>query len=513
MQASLPKSAIRPRARTIAAWAFLVSSPFWLLLLASLLKGHSALASVPVWTDELDYWRAVYSWLHVGFGAGYSGIGELTARLGTLSVHGIAPILLYALPASLFGWSYASIVILNSAWISLGALVYVLLCRPKALAAVLLGAGLMIYAPVILYCVTSMTELANYGLLLMYLALLAQLYQSRHRARELPAKRRSLAGGIALLACTAVVLLCCAYRITYVVLWLPLLWIAFDGKPSMGLLMSLLLMLLLTAGLYVWTARMASPFAAGFLYNLLRTGDVGLSVQMFLSHGKANLMDYFILPPGNPMEAAQRMLYCGMMALTLLGSWVRVQRVDGRTRLVTGLNRLNAMAFLMLFLPFLIVVSLYETNDWADYRTLAPFLWLVFAACVTAGRKALPALFLAGSAAVLVFLFTLAPVGAFSDAARFTPAAPSAEMQELASAIPYEPDAADPFRNTVRTDLFTLDTVRLLHPGLGIQTGWFTEDSVGKSEWVLTDYLKIPLEGYTLVVKNGSGSVYRRVAP
>ena len=120
------------RARTYAAWALLVASPFLLLLCISLAIGKNALAGLPVWTDELDYWRAVYSWLHVGPAAGYSGIAELHAPLGALSVHGLSPILLYALPAAVFGWSLHSITLINALWVSAGALAFCLLARPRA---------------------------------------------------------------------------------------------------------------------------------------------------------------------------------------------------------------------------------------------------------------------------------------------------------------------------------------------------------------------------------------------
>ncbi len=503
----------RPHPRTLAAWTFLVISPFLLLIAVSFALGRSVLQSVPVWTDELDYWRAVYSWLHVGGGAGYSGIGELTASMGTLSVHGIAPILLYALPASIFGWTYSSIVIINSVWVSAGALVYCVLNRPKALVSVMMGVSLMIYAPAILYCATSMTEMANYGLLLFYLAFLMRLAHTRQRALASPNAARPPRGGrISLVLCVITVLVCCAYRISYLGLWLPLIWVAFDGRPSLRMLLWLGLSGLASLGVYAVTSQMASPFAAGFLYNLFRTDSLGLAVRMFLSHGKANLLDYFVRAPGNPMEGVQRILYFSMMGLMLVSTFLRVHKQEGRWRLRLGFDSFSLMAFAMLLLPFVIIVSAYETNDWADYRTLAPFLWLTVAAHLALGRKALPALYLAGCAVILAVLISLPPVGAFSDETRFDPAPPSAETRALLAAITYDADAADPHVNAVRTDIFTLDTITLLHPGMGIQTGWLTERNVGKSGWIYTDYLKIPLEGYTLVQNNGSGSVYRKLA-
>lgn len=507
----LPNS--KSRAATLAAQAFFVASPFVLLLAVSLAIGRSALSATPVWTDELDYWRAIYAWLHAGFRVGYSGIGEMAAPLGTLSVHGIAPILLYGLPAKLFGWSFVSIALYNALWISAGALVFCLLNRPKAGTALLLGISLMVYAPAVLYCATSMTELANYGLLIFYLAFVTRLKRARAKAQtpadSLPTARVGLPW---LLLGALTVLLCCAYRITYMGLWIPLIWVALDGRLSGKMAGALVGAIALSALTYYLTSRLSSPFETGFLYNFLRTGSFGLSVRMFLSHAKANVLDYFVRTPGSVMEGVQRILYCAVAGLSLLGAWMRPERENGRIRLRFGWDGFSMLAFLTLFLPFAIVVCAYETNDWSDYRTLAPFLWLVIAGYLLRGRRLIPAVYFAGSLAILGLLLSIPPVGAYSDEARFTPAPFTTEAQALCQAVQFDETAADPFDNSVRTDVFTLETVASLAPGIGIQTGWFTEANVGQCRWILTDHLKIPLAGYELVVKNRAGSVYRKLS-
>ncbi len=496
-------------ARTYAAWALLVASPFLLLLCISLAIGKNALTGLPVWTDELDYWRAVYSWLHVGPAAGYSGIAELHAPLGTLSVHGLSPVLLYALPAAVLGWSYSSITLINALWVSAGALAFCLLAKPRAGTALAVGAMFALYAPVVLYAATSMTELANYGLLLFYMAFVGWLLRARGQAGTAGRKPRAAAGWPALLFGSLTTLLLCAYRITYIGLWIPLLLVACDFRWSGRMALYGVLALLLSAGAYVLMALYTSPFASGFLYNFLRTGSFGLSKRMFLSHAKANLLDYFVRAPGNEMERLQRVLYCTVAGLSLLGSLLRVRREGGRLRLRFGFSGFSLLVFLTLFIPFAIIICFYETNDWSDYRTLAPFLWLAAAAYALRGRRFVPAVFLAGSAAILAVLLTLPSVGMYADTARFAPPALTAEGKALCEAVPYDPAATDPYENAVRTDLFTLETVSALDPGLGLQTGWFTPDTVGKSRWLLTDFLKAPLEGYELVFKNSAGSVYR----
>jgi len=512
MNVSLHSMGAGRRALTLAAWALLAASPFLLLAAVSLVIGHNAFGSYPVWTDELDYWRSLYSWLHVDGAAGYSGVNENAALMGTLSVHGVGPILLYGWFGTLFGWSFSSIVLCNALWIAAGAVTFCLLNRPRAGTALGMGLALMVYAPAVLYCATSMTELANYGLLLFYLAFLARLWRVRREARAAAGGTPPLTKGLPslILACITVVF-CCAYRISYVVLFVPLVLIACDFRWSGRMGLSILTALTVSLFTYYLTSMCASPYTAGFLYNLLRTDTADLAFRMFLSHAKANLLDYFVRQTSNAMESLQRWLYCGVAALCLLGSFVQVGRAEGRLRVRFGWDGLSFLAFVTLFLPFAIVVCAYETNDWSDYRTLAPFLWLVVAAYLVRGRKWVPAAYLAGCTAILIALLAGGPVGAFSDDTRFTATPVTQATRTLCEAITYEADAENPYANAVRTDLFNLETVAALHPGIGLETGWFTEENVGKSRWVLTDHLKIPLEGYELVMKNSAGSVYRLI--
>ncbi|MDD3411737.1 MAG: hypothetical protein PHY12_13115 [Eubacteriales bacterium] len=485
------------RVSTWLAWAFLVLSPCLLLLVLSLATGHNVLSGMPVWSDELDYWRAVYSWLNAGMRTGYNGVGEHVADWGSLSVHGPTPILLYGGFAKVFGWPYCGVMVCNTLWVMAGALTLCLLLKPGAKLAIALGVSIMAYAPVVLYAMTGMTELVNYGLLLFYLAFLLCYERGR--------------GAPSLVLCTLTILFMCAYRITYFVLFLPLLLVAFR-RVSWKLIGALAAAGAACVGVYWVTAQYTSPYSAGFLYNFMRTDSLALAVQMFLSHAKANLFDYFLRYTESKMEVAQRWSYCIVTGLCLLCSFVGVKKGEKRLRL-----RWDGMAFacfLMLFVSFGVVVVAYETNDWSDYRTLAPVLWCVAALLAARGHKLIPASFLALCLVMLVTLSTMGPVGSFADEKRFTPDAEDPELTALCEAITFNPDAKDPFANTIRCDdLYNPQSIRELAPGLGIQTGWFTEDNTGKSDWILTSHLKIVVQGYEQVAYTPRGYVYRKIEP
>ncbi len=475
----------RRRALTAAAYFTLILTPFLAVGLVSLFLGKNGFAAVPIWSDELDYWRSVYSFVHYGMHTGYIGIGELPPEIGVLSVHGPGPLLLYAWFAKLFGWGYSSILLVNALWVSAGAGALLLLVRPKARTAVLLALSMLFYAPFILYCCTSMTELANYGLLMLYAGLLYRLWEKV----TLPV----------LLGALAAVLFLSVYRILYFLLFIPVAVFACDRKISWKLVLWLAAIVVVSFFINYGMRLVTSPYESGFLYHFLRAG-FREAARMFWFHALNNLHAYFVLALANTSEVVQRWLYCGMLLFTLLGVIV-----SKKERFLYGLG------FLLLLLPWLIIILFYEAQDWADYRSLAPFLWLVTALFVLRGQKLLPIAYFAGCAAVAVVLLTGAPEGAFADENRFDRKPFSAELQTLCEAIIYDPNAEDPFQNTVRTEIMEIQVMAQLHPGLGVQSGIMYENNTGKCRWILTRFLRIYMTGFETVTDNMAGGLYKKI--
>jgi len=474
----------KQRTLTVAAWGLLVLTPFLMVGVISVILGKNGFSAIPVWSDELDYWRSVYSWVNHGMRAGYTGIGELTPEIGVLSVHGLGPILLYAWFARLFGWGYSAIILCNALWVSAGAVVLLALVRPKARTALLLSLSMLLYAPFVLYACTSMTEMANYGLLLAYAGLLYRLDQ-----------KASLQ---ALLLTVALTTFLSVYRIIYFLLYLPVAFVACGKRISWRLVFWLLVTVVVSYGINVVSRMITSPYESGFLYHFLRA-EPREAALMFYYHALDNLQDYFVREMAHGSEAAQRWLYCIIMALCGVGALLKKNRLRG----------LCAAGFLLLLLPWMVVILFYETQDWADYRSLAPFLWLVIAGFILRGGKLIPATFLAGCAVILVMLVTGAPEGSFADTTRFDPEPFSEDLQELCEQIPYEPDADDPFTNTVRTEMMNIQVMAQLHPGLGVQSGIMYEDNTGKSRWILTRFLRIYVPDFVTVTDNSAGGLYR----
>ena len=484
------------RGLTLFCRLLMILSPFLLLAIVSLAAGHNAFAALPVWSDELDTWRSLFNWNAVGFSTGYSGMYEALPSVGSLGVTGVTPILLYGWFVKLFGLSESTIVIANAVWIALAALVFCWLVKPKGSTALMLTGLLTLYVPISLYCVTSMTELFSYALMLFYLAFLCSYYR----------KRKPLM----LALCVLTMLFACVYRGAYAVLLIPLALVYGDMKLGLKTILAAVVSLALVLLCYYLTSLITAPSVLKFTYHFLRAESLGDMWKMLMGHGKANLMDY-LASTGSVMQNAFRLLYCGVAALCLLGSFVRVERASRKARVRFGFETELFCCFGLLFVALVFVCAFFETGDWVDFRLLSPFLWLVLGFLALRRKVVIPLAALAACLVTTVMLLTLPAEGAFVDEYRFEAQPDNEKLTVAAQHIPYDASATNPLTNTVRTDLSGMQVQRELAAGLGLQTGWFSTDTTGKSNWILTDQLKCVVEGYKEVYTEPKISVYKLI--
>ena len=476
--------------------AVLILSPFLLLLILSLALGRNAFNAQPLWLDELCFWRSLFSWDHMGFATGFNGMYEETAVVGTLGISGLGPILIYGWFVKLFGLSHNTILICNALWISLAACVFCLVRRPRPAVCFALSLLLMSYTPVILYSFSSMTQLFNYALMLFYLAFLLH-YQEKRCTWSL-------------VLCFLTVFLGCLYRPMYCVLLIPL--VMFFSRYRFGWRMiSFGLIAAVFSVVACFLSQLASaPNAQGFPYHLIRAADLHTAWRMLLSHSKANLQDFFSANV-SVNQLAFRVMYLGITVLCLLASFMALERRGLKpVRVNFGFRPPFFSCFLLLVAAFGLTIMLHDVFDWRDYRRLAPFLWLVIAFFIARHRFTLPVVSLA-ACLVSVCLLIASPEGMFTEEGRFSePAAPES-LPEIIETIAYDEAAQDPFSNTIRTDVYSFALMQELHPGMGLQYGWFTTETTGKSRWILTDQLKCPVTGYENVLDTGDYKLYRQI--
>lgn len=477
-------------------WGVLIASPFLLLAILSIVMKQNALSAYPVWLDELCYWRTLHSWNEMGFQTGYYGMLEQAAPIGVMGTSGIGPILIYGWFVKLFGMSNHTILVANAVWCAIAAAVFCAMRKPRLRISLMLSGMMVGFAPIVLYALTSMTHCFDYALVLLYITFLLG-YQEKRKVWML-------------VLCVLTIVLGSLYMPMYCILFLPL-WLLFC-RYRFGWRMVLFAIPALVISLICCYIGMqtAAPHAQGFIYHLLRAPDFGTFIRMILSHSKSNLIDFFIRPTQSPMQDAFRCLYCGVTALCLLATFMMTVRKDGKTKLQFGYRGPMLSCFVLLVAAFGFTILLYEANDWQDFRRLAPYLFLVVAYMLARHRTTIPSVTLAACAVVLCLLIAR-PEGAFLDESRFTvPEAPES-LPEIVASIDYEEGAEDPFRNTIRADVASYPLLKELDPGMGIQFGWFSTETTGKSRWILTDQLKCPVSGYENVLDTGDYKLYRHI--
>ena len=478
------------------SWALMVFSPFLLMGLLCLFTGHNVWNSWPVWSNELDcYW--VLQNMGVD-GAGYNGMYEVIPPVGNQSVLGIAPLVFYGLFVKLFGLSRITIMLSNCLWLSIGSLIFCLVRKPKTQSALMMTLLTLTYAPLVLYLGTSMPEAVNYGLLMLYATFLLHYDETR--------KPWALALAVIF------ALLACLYRIQYVLLFLPLAWQFGDRRFGLKTWLALLVMVILAFICAVVAIWFTAPSIQNFPYHFIHAESLEMAIQHLLGHTKSNVIDYFALQGPDRLEQVFRLVYVAAILVCLLGAFVHTVREPGRKmRLECGLNTPFLVVSVWLLGSLGIIIMLYETNDWWDFRMLAPVLWLTALCLFMSDRRIAPLCILAGSLLVTLVLALHDPVGCFADPYRYTQPPRSEALAQALDVITFDPAADDPFDNTIRTDLTETWQMTERETGLGMETGWFIEDSVGKSRWILTDMLKVPLEGYKPVFKTEGMAVYQRI--
>ena len=470
-------------------WGLLVLSPFWLLAVLSLILGRSAFSASPVWADEVELWRALFSWSRAGLQTGANGAFEIAADWGNLGLNGITPILLYGGFVKLFGLSAQSILLCNALWISLGALAFCLIRKPRPSVCLLMTGLFVLYVPVLLYCTTSMLEMFAYALVLFYLAFLFCYHESRKTW--------------ALVCCGVTLTVGCFYHPLFALLLLPAALVAARFRSGKGMALSVSCAALLAAVCLFVRDRITARYASSFLYQLSGASNASVWFQMVLSHGKVNLLDCFA-SKGSVIENLFFALYLLTALVCLLGALLPLGR------LTNGFRKNLFGCFLMLLAAFGLTCAFYEIRDWRGLRTLAPFLWLVLVYLAARRRFWLPSFGVAASAAMAVVLLLTPPVGAFQEEGRYQAVSSDPALSRAIREIRYDAAAGDPFANTVRTDASRLmQFARELDPAIGVQSGWFSTDTTGRSRWILTDQLKCVLNGYECVADTDGYKVYR----
>lgn len=433
------------KVKTYTLYALAMLIPCAYLLLWYIIQGHSFLAAKPYFSDEIGYWRLMYSFDNCGFDFGpCEGFAGYNARLGNLGCHGIAPLLAWGWYALLSPWKENSLFIANFIMLTASIGLFMLLVKPDGKRTLMITALLLIYAPAALYINTAMMEIPCVSAVILYSALYLRWREKRKK-------------GIFVCAMILGVYLA-GMRICYAALLFPLLWessaFAFDKRA----VFTLLALTIGTLCLYKMTSMLVSDYPWWFTVSL-KNAPKEHRIPMLLHHTLSNLKIYFRGCFALSAEAAFRWQYLAALAYFLYKAAAKGER------------RRLYLSFFVLYAAMLGAnIAFYDVYDWRDYRMLSPALIfaLLFAISDAESVKAVKtAVYALEAAALCITLCTVIPAGTFVYEERFDEApdntAAFAEIfgSEIASVTTMSEDGV-------------FDRLRDIPPQIGVQ--WMIDE-------------------------------------
>lgn len=494
---------------TAAAAAGLILVPVFMMCLRSLQTGMNCFKVHSIWSDEMVYWREVYNFIHTGTSGGYTGADDMAPRLANFGTHSFMNTLVYAAFAFLFGWHDNSIMIYNLLFFVICLAVFVWQLKPKTVKMILLAVCIVFYLPIYYYLPTSMTEILNYGGILLYTAALLRYYKERREGWFFAA-----------LAATAFLTF---YKLPNAVFFIPLVLAVFDKKITKKSWLHGIGCVAACGIIYVVNTAFTSPYP-WFFSEVFEQESIGAMAAKIWGRFTDNLANFFSLHYGTRTEQMQRLFYAGMMlilfAAVICGirkmrrqkAWEKETRQAGEGRLqntaehVIGTDnfQLAVSYLLMLLASFILIHAFYEVWDWRDYRMMAPVTWsaLILMALRFPGKYMVVPVF------AIVLMFggeMITPNEVFISWERTVPI----ETPEISEWIAFDEQAEDRFDNTIAIEYVDLGIYCRLMPGIGVQN-IFTPEAITRSKYILVQDTDYDFPGYHLEHEGDFGRLYVR---
>lgn len=340
--------------RVIQIIAYVVS-PLVALGFLCLLTGKNLFLAVPVWSDELDYYREVFSFSQNGFNFGGSLFVGYPAQYGPMGAHSISPLVVWALPALIFPFREHSIFMINLILLCVAWGIFAFVLKPgksSILFSLLLA---VFFPPLVMYLFTSMIEIPLYAGLIVYGALLVQYLRSGNNKLWI--------------LLMAVGIWCTLVRMPYIVILFPAIMakenFRFSKRTIIGLIVYLLSFLI--------AYKVYNLFCAGYpgwlTAKVAEAAGIKAKMYYIAVNVKDNLIWFFSFSSTLP-ELVLRYAYgftivvLGVMSFACVSERKMSFHYDG----------FLFSLFIMMGGLWAIMITLYEIRDWKDFRTFSPIL-------------------------------------------------------------------------------------------------------------------------------------------
>jgi hypothetical protein len=477
---------LKPNKTQLFLCFLLVISPAILLFITSkIISHHSVFESVPCWSDELAYWHEILSFSQKGFNFGYYTVNEILPRYLSFGTHGFGTISIYALFGKIFGWKAYSIVIVNAFFMSSSYLFLILITKIPSKNLLYILIFNLTYTPLILFSSTSMTELLNYAVFIVYFGMLYTYFK--------PGGRNLLVE--LLLFCTAISFI----RIIYIVLFLPLLFKRKDEfKFDFKFLIYLVFWIVFSVVLFFLNNLFISPYPGSFLNELLASKDFSDFISNFAVHFLQNTWNFFNPVSENIIQVWERYFVIFVCSISLIKSnllQIRFKKI----------NIEYFVVFLILFSFLFINIAAYDVFDWRDFRVMSPVLFGCVLFLILNNKHLILYSSLAINLLGVLFLIISPQVLESFNNDRYNKPVENSMLNR----IEYTENPLSRFENTIVVQQFNKNTVLNIPAGIGISYSDVLSDKL-KSKYIFSEK-KIELSTYKLFDLNESGYLYQKI--
>jgi len=337
---------------------------------------------LPFHNDEVGYWHEINTYTNYSFAGGYYNIEEKTsqATFSPFGEHGPFFALLYGTIGKITGWTANTGVYINIGLIFLSILAYLWIIKPTFFQTAVIGGFLCTCWVLLLYVASNLQESLHQAAGIIVACLFWKLLSTSNKS-----KFRYM-----FIILTAVfILLISIPRFTWLLLFIPFIYILFKDKPLhliIGFLIAIVLILLLT-----WIiASLYAPYPEAFYPKMIGEFQLSFSkgFSLLLHHTKSNLRDYLQAGRDDPFLGIVQRYQVLLILATLFGLWfyrVIRRKTPGRKFFQESPT---LVTLLLVFVPiFLSQIMFYDIYYWRDYRVFGPYILLTILLLISFEKK------------------------------------------------------------------------------------------------------------------------------
>lgn len=334
--------------------------PLLMMAFLCLVSGKNLFLSVPTWSDELDYFREIYSFSKEGLNFGGSLFEGYEASFGPLGGHSFSPIIVWGLFSLIFPFSEHSILIINLLLLGLSFMISGFILKPKGVDIIYTICAMIFFVPLLMYIFSSMIEIPLYAGLILYFSLLKKYINEKDEKTFI---------------CLILVGIWCMFvRMPYVVILFPAIWAKTDFSFSLKTFKNMVIYVVSFLLLYKIYNLFCADYPDWVTSKIAASSGVIGKLKTVLYNSIANIKLFFGFSRASWSEIALRYVYGFLIVFFGVTSFLTIS--EGRLKKI--FDRVRFSAFVMSGGLFAIMITLYDIKDYRDFRTFGPIVLLMF---------------------------------------------------------------------------------------------------------------------------------------